>query len=302
MHIVFAIVMRPFMKGQRTSRHVTATTHTHTHALNKNFGIHHVLPSNPMFSDLSLYITTHFPIRTDHLREYLNNNNFNEIVSPKQKISFISNGHVLSCARQTKIPCIMLESNEQNPTENLYLHSRMSFKILFQSYDHNAARMTEDGNKTHITRPFYYVSCVRVVFGRLKIDSRIVQTMDRMCQATLSNSLIHRTICVAFSMQSTNCFEFEHFRCVLRTTQILTFVFNLATTNWFSRTNNCEFRSMNILILELNWFAGRQIPLNKMRISLAYFESKHRICIRWDDGLAADDRKPTQKKNVYLSA
>lgn len=58
------------------------------------FGPGFAHPHTNTHIDVCIYVfisygTAPFSYPTDHLREYLNNNNFNKIVFPKQKISFI---------------------------------------------------------------------------------------------------------------------------------------------------------------------------------------------------------------------
>lgn len=76
------------------------------------------------------YRTATFSYPTDHLREYLNNNNFNKIVFPKQKISFIRTTCFVLHTRQysinqtlTKMPCVVMNSVGREREREGQIHS-----------------------------------------------------------------------------------------------------------------------------------------------------------------------------------
>lgn len=72
--------------------------------------------------------------------------------------------------------CPALDSHRiQNPVGNI-LPKCVPRKYFYKSYDQNAARMTENGNKTHITGPFYCVPCAYILSHFLSVlHSRTLQ-------------------------------------------------------------------------------------------------------------------------------
>lgn len=99
-----------------------------------------------------------FSYPTDHLREYLNNNNFTKLFSQTKDIFHLT-GHALSCARQPN----NIYSNPMNEIQPKIYTYRMSFKILFKVTTIMRHAWQKNGNKTHITGSFFIIrTCVCV--------------------------------------------------------------------------------------------------------------------------------------------
>lgn len=174
---------------------LTNTARSHpAHALNNIWNLpcfcHWIYAFGPGCGSLALYVFSQhtFSYPTDHLREYLNNNNFTKLFSQTKDIFHLT-GHALSCARQPN----NIYSNPMNEFQPKIYTYRMSFKILFKVTTIMRHAWQKNGNKTHITGSFFIMrTCVcvcahRMVWSEQNQNIRTVENIIYICWSSFAN-------------------------------------------------------------------------------------------------------------------